>query len=292
VRMLRGRPWYVYPMPDDFALLFRARGPGSYNLPATRPVVERLDPTALQPIDAQMREGYPWLTPSHLGERRTPGYELDSAGFRWQSLIVSPTKLPWMREAAVNDDPQFAWWKQLRDVQASWLSNRGETERFLYYDGPTMITSPVTFALRDGRLFATAAPRPAYSEPQGFNSRPTWTVGFNAMRDALLIHVKDGSATAQRLDVPVNAVADTELTGRPLPSGPERALTTMLKERGLTSSEAAGMIQAWRQTFFETKGTRLLIMMSQSDYEVMCPLNITPVPTEIKRVGLIWVELK
>ncbi|MDB5319760.1 MAG: hypothetical protein JWN40_1391 [Phycisphaerales bacterium] len=292
VRLLRGRPWYVYPMPDDFDLQFRTGS--DYGRTATRPVVQRLDPTGLKPLDPQMREGYPWLTPGHLNGKASIGYGLAEVGFRWQSLIVSPTKLGWMHEVAVGDDARFHWWKHLREVDSAWVSNRGESERFLYYDGPTMITSPVAYSLVGGQLVAGAAPRPADAEAKGFNSRPVWAVGYKATRDALLIRVKNGAAAlAERMDVPVVIQPDMPgLHGRKLPGGAEAALTVMLRERGLTPSEAAGMIAAWRKAFFEKEGTRLLIMMTQSDYDTMCPLAVRPTPTEVTRVGVIWVELQ
>ena len=50
------------------------------------------------------------------------------------------------------NDPRFAWWNRLRKVNSSWLSNRGESERFLYYDGPTNLTSPYRFFLNEDKL--------------------------------------------------------------------------------------------------------------------------------------------
>jgi hypothetical protein len=291
VKMLRGRPWYVYPMPDDFDLTFSPRGRGAYNFPNAPPVVRQLDPTGLKPLNAQLREGYPWLTPTHLNHRPGAGSALAEVGFRWQSLIVSPTKLGWMHEAPVGDDARFAWWKRLRDVDCAWVSNRGESERFLYYDGPTLIGSSVEFTLDGQQLRARAATRPTDAETQGYNSRPTWTTGFRLTRDALLVRVANGTAHGERLDVPVDARDGTiDLQGRSLPNGAENAFKRMLRERGLTPGEAAGMLAAWQETFFKKEGARLLIMMSQSDYDSMCPLSVRPQPTEITRVGVIWVE--
>ena len=51
-----------------------------------------------------------------------------------------------MTPPMVPPDPQFGWWSRLRDVPCSWVANRGEAERFLYYDGPTK-TVPVAAAL-------------------------------------------------------------------------------------------------------------------------------------------------
>jgi hypothetical protein len=57
-----------------------------------------------------------------------------------------------MRPAAVPADPKFAWWTRLRDVESSWVSSRGESDRFLYYDGPTVRPAPLHVKLEGRRL--------------------------------------------------------------------------------------------------------------------------------------------
>src|SRR5437868_2146843 len=77
---------------------------------------------------------------------------VSAVGSRWQSLIVTPSKLAWMQPPAVPTDNKYAWWNRLRQVPGSWVSSRGESERFLYYDGPTRARSPVTVRLVEGSL--------------------------------------------------------------------------------------------------------------------------------------------
>ena len=143
VKIAGGRPWFVFPMPDDFSI---KGSTGQLGVPQIQPrdVPEKME---LGELD-DLREGYPWLAPSH--SRHYVNYPV-AAGFRWQTLFVAPEKPDWMKLEPVQD-PQFAWWERLRDVNCSWVDNRGESERFLYYDGPTELPSPVRVRKETGHL--------------------------------------------------------------------------------------------------------------------------------------------
>ena len=129
-----GRPWFAYPRPDDFQV---TRGDRS-NL-AIFKGIGQFDAQKMGKLGS-LHEGYPWISPVH---RQHYGGVISGLGLRWQSAIVSPTKLPWMKLPKVNPDPKYAWWSELRDVPCSWVSNLNESERFLYYDGPTLAKSPI-----------------------------------------------------------------------------------------------------------------------------------------------------
>jgi hypothetical protein len=57
-----------------------------------------------------------------------------------------------MTPLEVPTDDRFGWWRLLRDVPSSWVVSQGETERFLYYDGPTLARSPHWARLSETRL--------------------------------------------------------------------------------------------------------------------------------------------
>jgi hypothetical protein len=193
---------------------------------------------------------------------------------------------------AVPADPKFAWWSRLRDVDCSWVSTRGESERFLYYDGPTLIRSPVQCTLEgpDERLTI----RPTRLKP----SDEVFTrIGAEFPHEALLVRVARGKAVARAVAVPVHVEAsfltwpaypDVDPVERPAAA----AFEAMITRAGLNKSEAAGMVASWRRAFFETDGVRLLMLLSPADYEFFCPLKLSPAPTSIARVGVIWTELK
>ncbi|MFI5382066.1 MAG: HEAT repeat domain-containing protein, partial [Tepidisphaerales bacterium] len=159
VRINWGRPWVAFPRPDDYVVAAMVkhtqdatpRQPFTFTTqpPVSRHTLSPLDPP--NPAAFQdAREGYPWLLPAHrLSGRKSRSFtdtgrnDFIAVGLRWQSLIVSPAQLPWMWPPVVADYAKYAWWSRLRQVPCSYVSSRGESERFLYYDGPTYMKAPL-----------------------------------------------------------------------------------------------------------------------------------------------------
>jgi hypothetical protein len=306
-----GRVWFGFPRPDDFVLALGAGGPLPLPLKTPQaagaagvgPPVARFDPAGLPPLTG-LHTGYPWLLPAHpsyprgVWPGRGPGpgdaEELAGLGLRWQSVIVSPAKLTWMAPPAVGAEGKFAWWSRLREVECSWVSSRGEGERFLYYDGPTMAAAPVVPRVeRDGRLrFAVRD----YYEPGVPGIRAA-----AARRQGLLVEVAPGAGAGGAARVRAGAVAVVDkdaapaveaVLGREVGAGAaERLLRDALVERGLTPSEAGGLLDCWWAEFFESPGLRFLTLISPEDYEEACPLTVRPAPTERVRVGVVFTEL-
>ena len=69
-----------------------------------------------------------------------------------------------------------------------------------------------------------------------------------------------------------------------------QSLHALLTQAGLRAEEADGMIACWRPQFFATPGNRFVLVMSARDYDMRCPLQIRPAPTELARVGLVLFE--
>jgi hypothetical protein len=65
---------------------------------------------------------------------------------------------------------------------------------------------------------------------------------------------------------------------------------TMLTDAGLTDAEAAGLVDCWRPQFFQTPGSRFVLLLTPEDYDTLCPIRIDPKPTELVRVGLVLTE--
>jgi len=63
-----------------------------------------------------------------------------------------------------------------------------------------------------------------------------------------------------------------------------------IRETGLTESEAGGMMASWEKEWFERDGSRVLIFLFREDYDELCPIRVRPKPTELVRVGVVWVE--
>jgi len=268
-----GRPWVAYPKIDDLMMIYGNQNgmPGA----AGNAAMASLDLTGYGSL-GDLREGFPWILPAH---RKYPWGEfgrggmvaagtIGGIGVRWQSLIVSPKKLDWMKTVKVGGDARFAWWKKLREVDCSWISSRGESERFLYYDGPSNRKSPATAGIANQRLLLTG------------NGRP-----------GLYIEVTSAGVAMRELDVsdPRHAIVIDGLAQPTLNA--EKELLRMLVGRGLTESEAGGVVDCWKPAFFQVPGRRFLTFMTAGDYDEACPLTIRPAPTERVRVGIIWTEL-
>lgn len=279
-RIDRGRPWFVYPKPDDFSVK------GSTLGLRTRPLMEFENPDSIisgndengfEPL-TDMREGYPWMAPSHQLHYAL-GFK--GVGFRWQTLLASPEKLDWMTIKPITEE-KYSWWERLRQVNSSWVSNRGESERFLFYDGPTENSSPVVvFQRNKGVYVSTPHPLPPETE---FNAR------------LLLIEV-DGDRVAASESVLELSWGDLSGTLVPDDTMPirgdevERRLLSCLTDLGLNRDEAQGLIDCWRPQFLETEGRRMLTIFGNSEYEDLCPISVSPPPTEMSRVGIVLTEL-
>ncbi|MDB5319297.1 MAG: hypothetical protein JWN40_928 [Phycisphaerales bacterium] len=297
VSLARGRPWVAYPMFDDLTVLRRMRTDGFPSPPTS---VYTKSPASNEKLLGELREGYPWLLPNRrnypwimspnrsapLGATSTtvPAFSsdevVDGVGVHWQSVIVSPTRLPWMTLAEVGSDPRFDWWKRLRDVDCSWVSSRGESERFLYYDGPVNRWAPVRVEVIDGRLQLTSH----WSLTPVRRREP--------MSDGVVVSVTptgvstrwaSGRSEPDSIDLSDLSISSADAA--------ERDFVDALQKRGLTRSEADGLTSCWRQVFFRTPGRRYLHLMSSQDYDDLCPLVVRPEPSERIRVGVLWIEL-
>jgi len=276
-----GRPWYAYPVPDGYTA---APYSAAY-------VAGELSPGDLGALGTKLSPGYEWLVPSRPPVITSDGLFGSLSGLSWQNLIVSPTKQGWMKPVEVGTEPGHAWWKGLREVACSWVSNREESERFVYYDGPTALRCPVRFIWEGGRLKAS----PARLSRTDLTFLQVPPVELERTRSGLLVQVEKGRVTGQWVTIPLTLNSIDRMVPRVLPRTEVRgsalgAFSSKLTERGMTDSEKRGMIDSWRQAFFEREGVRLLIFLSARDYERFCPMTVKPAATEVVRVGVVWVE--
>jgi hypothetical protein len=277
-----GRPWYAYPMPDAY----------SASPYSQRYVAGELSPGDLGALGTKLSPGYEWLVPSRAPVVSAEGRPGSLTGLCWQNLIVSPQRLGWMKPAEVGAGEGHAWWRRLREVECSWVSNREESERFVYYDGPTALRCPVRFVWEGGRLMVWPA-RLSWRDVTFLQVPP---VELEKTRAGLLVQVKGGRATAQWVTIPLTSnsldrIVPRVISGTEVRGTAEGAFSTRLTERGLTDSEKRGMVEAWRHAFFEREGVRLLMFLSTLDYERFCPMKVKPAATQVVRVGVVWVEL-
>jgi hypothetical protein len=300
VLMRSGRPWYAYPRPDDFSVSvdqFQMELSGK-EATESEPLMELENKTRASLPDVS--EGFPWMTPHHrtfgsTGGAGNPYNAIDSLGVRWQSLIVSPQELPWMLPPDCGTDKRYAWWKALRQVPSSWVSSRGEADRFLYYDGPTLASPPAVITLNNNfvQIQGLGVPDdgPRSRRSKSLKPMKQQTLRDYSRREGLYIEVVNGRASAKRLRI-AGVVASINLAGQVAYMGiaAEDCFREMLVQAGLTDPEAGGMVTSWKHQFFETEGKRFLLLMSAADYDSLCPIEIKPPPTQVVRVGIVLTE--
>lgn len=318
VHVSEGRPWFAYPKPDDFGIgvepetseskPFRGFVPPQISYPGS---ITAIPPTTPDDITAptippmsDCREGYPWMSPHHrLYSSTYGGPEIFRLGLRWQSVIISPTRLNWMVPPAVPADPRFKWWRRLREVPSCWVASRNESERFLYYDGPTRARVPVAVRLElSGKhLVFTTLPgdrKPPHEtgsngvevhnlmHPMAATSRPNVPA-----HEGMYVEVRSGQIRAKWMEITgdgaVSLELDPALVGETAVAG---RLRGMLVRYGLTGPEADGLIAAWAPQFFRTEGRRFILRMSPAEYARQCPMQVRPTPTEVVRLGLVLTE--
>lgn len=297
VSITHGRPWYAFPRPDQFTV----HGGGfASGLDLSETDLKPFDPQEFPMLEG-MSEGYPWIHPddrsseASLG-RYSPNYDIRSIGLRWQSLIVSPAREAWMTPPEVPKIDRYRWWRLLREVPSSWVVSQGETERFLYYDGPTKARSPVVAHLRPTEL--TVSSQTMFGEPRD----PDWEIWRKAgeigrpyaERNCLFI-VSTG-AQARAFHFPIasgpEVIPAMRLAEQKWRHGEdaEEALRKIVRDRGLSAEETEGLLSAWRDRLFDAPGQRLVTILAPEDYSRLCPLEIRPPATETARVGLILKE--
>lgn len=283
VSIAAGRPWYAFPRPDS--LLLHSVDLGGNREP-TSAEWEGMEAEKLRPLE-QRSEGYPWIHRINGGVKIWGTEAITAVGLRWQSLIVSPQRQPWMQPPAVPENPKYRWWQDLRKVPSAWVTSQGETERFLYYDGPTTARPPLKASLDKGVLTLTAG--------DVFNQTGVLYRKFpDEQKSCLFVDSRQSPPRAftfqpvEQFDKQqVLPLADqTWLSGDAI----EPALRAILLQQGLTQEEAAGLLDSWRERFFQARGQRLLTLLTPDEYNRMCPLKIRPPATETVRVGIVLRE--
>ena len=282
-----GRPWFAFPRPDDFQLLV------TWGRETDDSAIADLKQSESGQI-LKVREGYPWILPSHrqYATLQGNGGEIGGLGLHWQSAIVSPSKLAWMNPPVVDPDPKYKWWSDLRDVQCSWVSNLNESERFLYYDGPTLAKSPVDINYSQGK--AVFAKQKLFSEEANVGSLALSEIlnSENARdRDGFYIKVDENGASGKHLMLSDGVEVDLEDLELSDSKSIRALMLEKLKEAGLNEHEANGLIKCWTPAFFEEPGQRIVFLLHKEEYDLMCPMEIRPLPTETARVGLVLTEL-
>jgi len=185
----------------------------------------------------------------------------------WQAVQILPgldTSFP-MESAASHYYPA-------RETDSAPLlvatKNGNETEKFLFYRGVGSFDLPLTVkvtAMSDGGAVALTSP------------------GKNRVAKAILFENRGGKQGYSVADL----TADDVRVARPVLSGDLDALrrdfVQMLTAEGLYDKEAAAMVNAWNDSWFE-EGLRVFYLVPRKVTDAVLPLTIEPAPAQTVRV--------
>jgi hypothetical protein len=253
--LVRESPSFVHRAPDAAgrALVVPATRMPQYET-CDKPVIFLHAHTTLDVnLTVRFPTGRPWLhypaaTIGNVGGVRSA---------QWSGRVLADETLPEGRSYPATGATH--WWNHLRDAHASpFVPAEGtEAERFIFYDGETEF-------------------------PQGFRIRRRRPVPISGRVDTVAwILDRDGPG---RL-----AVEGESMSRRPIAGIAElRAdMRIVLIMRGLTAGEADALLDTWRSNLFEGSEKRVMWMLRRDVYDAILPLDVTPRPTTIVRVGLV-----
>ena len=194
-----------------------------------------------------------------------PAAHLSDAGIEWSAIRVVPNS-----GAALPVGTGESHYYRAREVDASVLESGGERERFLFYRGVGSFQPPVAVT----------------------NSGGSVNVDASADLGETILFERKGDRSGYRLAkaaTGANTLHRPELVGDDTPAL-LRDLQAMLVRHGLYEKEARGMIETWRDTWFED-GLRLLYVLPDAFVDEVLPMTIAPRPRERVRVLVGRMEI-
>jgi hypothetical protein len=313
VLIRRGRVQYVFPKADDYSTDFNFLA--TQNMGGTTQPLSPFDAAGKVPPFADRHSNPlswivedPMLTTLKISGPGgfAPAATLMSLGFHYDTLLITPQQ-PSLQPPNVPADSKYAWWSKLRQVPSAWVSSRGEAERFLYYDGPTLQAPRFRIRLKDPQHLAIEATKILTDSPHDRTDsaasasiggmRQTARADHRRLRSGMYIDIgkeKHGELVTLPTTKDVENNEARQIGTSPQLSGEqlEAKFREWLTDAGLTAAESDGMLTCWREQFFQKPGRRFVMLMSAADYDSLCPLEILPRPQTLARVGLVWTELQ
>lgn len=196
-----------------------------------------------------------------------------------------PTGLPLQTIPYASVDADH-WLNHLRDVECSRITvtggkiprspSNGFAEKFIYYDGVSHAPkSPIARREKDTVILQST-------------SDHDW-------HDVLVIERIDGrarvsnwidklAAGTNETTISFTDITRNEATAR---SSLQSQLLKRLTSAGLYKDEANALVKVWAPGLFEQDGLLLFYRAPQKTYDTWLPLELTPKPTNMVRVGLV-----
>ena len=159
-----------------------------------------------------------------------------------------------------------------RETDAAPLQVGADEERFLFYRGVGRIPPPIAARVSANGQIAVSHMR---GEPLG---------------DIILFENRDGATAYAAQHTAAARATFNALEPEGEAPSPQAALEKTLVAHGLYPREAKAMVDSWRGSWFE-HGTRLFYIVSGEAVEAILPLQISPRPSDVKRVFVGRIEI-
>jgi len=180
-------------------------------------------------------------------------------------------------------------WTAPREVKADNVtSEKGESEKFLFYRGVGHLDSPLQ-VLKDGSNLRLAG-LPVLQPPMNrmflksawlVDIRPDGTVAFQAFKALNAPAVPDGEVYG------FTALADYSAENL---SKLKSVMRDSLVAEGLFADEADAMLNTWEASYFKAPGLRVFYIVPKGWVEQVLPMKVS-VPADITRVMVGRIEL-
>ena len=189
----------------------------------------------------------------------------EAVGMVWQGKLVSqpPTDLPAVAGAH--------WWHRARQVPGQYLQTSHGSDRFLFYEATAFHDIPVEAQVRGDTLSISR---------QGDDAGPVLLIANDDGHRYARLYKKLGSegATLRRAELLSKRIERGELL---------ELCREFWLQTGLTATETDAVVDIWSSDLADTPGFLMLSTLPRKTYDVIFPIEIDPVPSELVRVGVI-----
>ena len=251
-------------------------------------------------VDVDVRFPAGWLT-QFYPDAQVSADGRDKDGFKFGPLTYKSTgTLSWrnLRIGGTQEGPKtdMPAWLAPRRVPgaASVVTQKGETERYLFYRGVGHIDAPLSVARSsDGTsLHVRSRIGNAVQLKPGMKMGPLWLVdaradGTSAFREIESIDLSQGQDKV--LATTAATFGDAEYSRDNLGRIRQR-LREALTRDGLFGDEAEGLLNTWEASYFRRPGLRMFFMVPREWTDVHLPLRVSA-PAEIERAMVGRIEL-
>ncbi len=192
----------------------------------------------------------------------------EAIGMEWTGTL---TKMP---EGLPQTVKAEHWWAMAREVPAMWINTKGGSEHFLFYEA-TARQDPTVVA-------EVGADSVVLRNTAAGNSGPVLLI-VNDGKSRFMVQVDaiDGAknVTLDKREITKAHASDKDILD---------ACTTACRRFGLSAEETKALVESWKPDLLTHIGFLVISRLPREIYDKIFPLTITPKPSEVVRVGLIF----